>query len=714
MILWFLSPLAVGIANYFVPLQIGAKDLAFPRLNATSYWLYLTSGILLVGSVFLPGGSADTGWTLYAPLNTVAFSPQLGATLVILALAMMSASVTMSSVNFITTIVKNRAKGVTWSKLPIFTWSMLMTNALMLFAFPPLAAGTILLTSDRVLGTVFFSSLQGGSILWDQLFWFFGHPEVYIVVLPAIGVMAEVIATFTKRPLFARNLFILELAAVTFLSVGVWVHHMFMTGISFDVREAFSISTMIISIPFEGLVINLVLTLRKTKINLTTPMLYVLGAIFFVILGGITGVFQAFIVLDYAFRGTYWVVGHFHYVMVGTTIFALIAALYYWWPKITKTKYNEKWGKITFAISFIGFNVLYFPYLLLAEMPRRISAYPANPQWLPLNLTATIGAVVFGPAILLAFVSLLLSYRKAKPCEPNPWEATENEWTGNYQGATTSPSLTLAAVDPPDVQENPKQPLPEDTYAEKGKSTYTPAIIAAGTAVFMLGIAIFWPLVIAGLVIVVLAVANFFKAGIKEKFALSEEEENEKYPLAQVNKEKLGVWVFITSEILIFGSFITAYLYVRLTSTSWPVATQTHDLTIGTINTILLLTSSLAIILALNSIRTGNTKGFKIGLGTTFALGSVFLALKLGFEWPRLYLNGFTINSGLPASSYYVLTGAHAVHLAVGMVAVGYLLIRAGQGGFTSKKHSAVENIGLYWHFVDIVWMFLFPLFYLI
>jgi cytochrome c oxidase subunit I+III len=705
MILWFISPLAVGLANYVVPLQIGAKDLAFPRLNATSYWLFLTSGILLVGSVFLPGGSANTGWTLYAPLNTLEFSPQPGATLVILALAMLSASVTISSVNFITTIVKNRAKGVTWSKLPIFTWSILMTNALMLFAFPPLAAGTVLLTSDRILGTVFFSSLQGGAILWDQLFWFFGHPEVYIVVLPAIGVMAEVISTFTKHPLFARKLFIFELAAVTFLSVGVWVHHMFMTGISFDVREAFAISTMIISIPFEGLVINLVLTLRKSKISLTTPMLYVLGAIFFVILGGITGVFQAFIVLDYAFRGTYWVVGHFHYVMVGTAIFALIAALYYWWPKITKLKYNEKWGKITFAVSFIGFNVLYFPYLLLADMPRRILAYPANPEWLPSNLTATIGALVFGPAILIALANLLFSYRKAKPCEPNPWGATENEWTENYREQTTVNSAEHQKKS--DVQPS------EEKYSEKDKSTYTPAVVAAGTAVFMFGIAFFWPFMAGGLIIVCLAVANFFKAGIQEKFAVPEEKENEEYPLAQVPKEKLGVWIFITSEILIFGSFITAYLYVRLTSTTWPAA-QTHDLTIGTVNTLLLLTSSLTIILALNSIRTGNVKGLKTGLAATFAFGAAFLALKLGVEWPQLYLNGFTVNSGLPASSYYVLTGAHAVHLAVGMVAIGYLLTRTVKGGFTSKKYSAVENIGLYWHFVDVVWMFLFPLFYLI
>ena len=449
MILWVLTPLGAGLANYIVPLQIGAKDLAFPRLNATSYWTYLFSGLLLVGSVFLPGGSANTGWTLYAPLNTIQFTPQPGATLAILALALFAVSVTMSSINFITTIVKNRAKGVTWTRLPIFTWSILMTMALALFAFPPLAAGLTLLTTDRIFGTVFFSSTQGGSILWDELFWFFGHPEVYIVVFPAIGIIAEVFMTFAKRPLFARKIFIIEFAAVTFLSLGVWMHHMFTTGVNYDVLQAFSITTLAISIPFEGLVLGLVLTLYKASIKLTAPMLYCLAAVFTVTLGGVTGVLQAFPVLDYAFRGTYWIVGHFHYVMAGTTLFALIAGLYYWWPKITKRKYNETFAKITFAFSFIGFNVLYFPYFFLLDMPRRISTYTITSGWASLNFDATVGAFVFGPAILLTLLNLMLSYRKNEPCEPNPWEAKEMEWTGNYSGSMP---------DSPDAPENAKVP----------------------------------------------------------------------------------------------------------------------------------------------------------------------------------------------------------------------------------------------------------------
>ncbi len=438
MILWVLTPLGAGIANYIVPLQIGAKDLAFPRMNATSYWTYLFSGIMMVSTVFLPGGGPNTGWTLYAPLNTIEFTPQPGMTLAVLGILLLALSITMSSINFLTTIAIKRAKGVTWRRLPLFTWSIVFTMALALFAFPPLAAGLLLLSSDRFLGTVFFSSTQGGGILWDELFWFFGHPEVYIVVFPALGVIAEVFQTFAKKPIFSKNVFLIEFAAVTFLSMGVWMHHMYTTGVNYSVLQTFSFTTLAISVPFEGLVLALVLTLYKGKITLNTSMLYCLAAIFTVTLGGITGVLQAFPVLDYAFNGTYWIVGHFHYVMAGTTLFALLAGLYYWWPKITKRKPNETFGVITFVVAFISFNILYFPYFFLLDMPRRIQTYTVASGFANLNLIATFGAYIFGPAAALAVLNLILSLRKPAMPNANPWDAQELEWTQNYHGSTAT------------------------------------------------------------------------------------------------------------------------------------------------------------------------------------------------------------------------------------------------------------------------------------
>ena len=249
---------------------------------------------------------------------------------------------------------------------------------------------------------------------------------------------------------------------------------------------------------------------------------------------------------------------------------------------------------------------------------------------------------------------------------------------------------------------------------EDRKSSFTPLLLAIGIALFFLGLVIDFPLAMGGLAILAIALLKMFKDNVEEKFADFKESLEERWPLEFLSKEKLGVWAFLVSEILIFGSLIVAYVYVRLSSSSWPVASQSHDITIGTVNTIILLTSSLAMVYGLYSISTGNVRGLRIGLLSTLALGSSFLIIKLGVEWPTYYRNGFTISSGLPGSTYFVLTGLHACHVAAGLVAVGYLLVRAFNGGFTSSKHSAVENIGLYWHFVDIVWMFLFPLFYLI
>ena len=256
--------------------------------------------------------------------------------------------------------------------------------------------------------------------------------------------------------------------------------------------------------------------------------------------------------------------------------------------------------------------------------------------------------------------------------------------------------------------------MTEEYERSEGKSSFMPIIISAGIAILLLGLVIYIPLFVVGLIIVAVALLKVFKDGSEEKFSKSKEFPSEAWPLEHLGREKIGVWVFLTSEILVFGSLIAAYIYVRLGSSSWPVASQTHDAILGMVNTIILLTSSLSMVLALYSIKTGNTTGLKIGLTSALALGAAFLSIKLGIEWPALIRNGFTINSGLPGSTYYVLTGVHAIHLAAGMVAIAYLMIRAFNGGFTISKHSGVENVGLYWHFVDVVWMFLFPLFYLI
>jgi cytochrome c oxidase subunit I+III len=644
--------------------------------------------------------------------------PQPGMSIGVLAIGMFSASVTMSSVNFLTTILRTRIKKMKWWKMPVFSWSIMFTNFLMLFAFAPLLAGTILLTLDRYVGTVFFSSSLGGALLWDQLFWFFGHPEVYIVVLPALGAIAEIFITFSRRPLFQKRVFLIAMAIVTVLSVGVWIHHMFMTGISLQVREVFSLTTMSISVPFEALVIGMILTFRKSAVKISTPLLYALGAIFFVILGGITGVFQASIALDYAFRGTYWTVGHFHYVMVGTTIFGLVAALYYWFPKITGRMYNEKTGKLTFFLSFIGFNVLYFPYFLLLDMPRRIASYSANPEWWPLNFTATVGALVFGPALIISFANIAKSAFRGKPTKPNPWEAVSTEWTENY--AIPEPDDPEGggeiAIEVPLIADDSQQDYTENGGVEKEtkNKTYLPVIGAIGIGLFLFGLILMPPLGVAGLVVMAATAIKWFKDSYYGQFADMKESIKEKWPFETVSKEKLGVWIYLMSEIILFGCLISAYIYIRLRSDLWPAAAQTHNLTIGTINTIILLTSSVAMILAVQSARTDDQMGIKTGLLGAFGLGALFLMIKLAIEWPREITNGFIITGGIAPSTYYTLMGAHAIHVGIGLAGLIYLMAKGFAGKFTSTSHTSLELIGLYWAFVDSVWIFLFPLFYLI
>lgn len=709
MILWFLSPFGFAFANYFVPLQIGSKDLAFPRLNALSYWLYLFSGLLLVGTLFTPGGGPGTGWTFYAPLNTTPFSPNPGTTLAALALAMLTVSVTVSSVNFITTIVRQRAPGMTWSKIPMFTWFILATVAMMLFAFPTLGVGLVILAADRFLNTGYFTS-TGGTILWEQLFWFFGHPEVYVVAMPAIGAVAGIIVTFSGRlRLLGRKIVLAGLGLTTILSMMVWAHHMFTTGINFNVLTFFSFTTEIISIPFGIMIFGLILSFRKGRIRLTTPLLFAIGALFTVILGGITGVFQSSITLDYAFNGTYWIVGHFHYVMAGTVIFGLFAALFYWFPKITGRMYNERLGKINFLVSFISFNILYFPYFFLYDMPRRVSTY-ANPSLVPFNITATIGAFIFGPSVLLIFYNLWRSSTKGKPSGSNPWGSAEPEWTEGQ-------SISVAHAPTPKVPLPPfalVSPDGAEARISKGKPTYMMVVMSVGIAIFMAGLALDYYVAILGALVFIVSIVMLFRDGLGDKFA-SAEPLGERWPLQGLSsKVKLGMWVFLASETVIFGSLITAYLYIRLNSAAWIVSYQVHDVTIGLINTLMLMTSGLAMVLALYSIRTGSVRGLKLGISTAFVLGALFLVIKLAIEWPALYTQGFTLASGLPASTYFITVGAHAVHVGVGLLALLYLMLKAGRGKFSTINHEAVEATTLYWLFVDIVWLFLFPLFYLI
>jgi cytochrome c oxidase subunit I+III len=724
MIFWFLSPIAIGLANYFVPLQIGAEDLAFPRLNALSYWLYLSGGILAVLSFFVPGGSANAGWTTYQPLAVLSQGP--GPTLVYLGMVLLSASITLGSINFMTSIIWLRARGVTLAKIPMFTWFILFTIIAMLFAFPTLIAAFTLVSTDRILGTSFFTSLGiQPSILWDNLFWFFGHPEVYIVLLPAFGIIANILPQFTGRPLAARNAILVATALIVLpLSFGVWMHHMFLTGIPVALQGVFSVSTIAISIPFDVITLSFVESLIRGRVKLATPMLFALGGVVLFIIGGITGVFLSSPVLDRVFRGSYFVVAHFHYVMVGAAIFGIIAGIYYWLPRMTGKMYNEKLGQLHFVISFIGFNVLYFPMNLLYDMPRRIFTYPNVGDWALLNGLASIGAFIFALAQILLAYNVIHTWYSGPTAPANPWGSPDLEWTSRAEGmspASQPPSSVPSGGWIGQLVTGADPPAPASPEAHHAHLSSRPLELSVGAMLFLAG-ATFWPaatglgLVAVGALVVVYAFWGWAKDDLHFKFVVPPEGEGDRWPFSAVPKLKLGMWVFLSSEVVLFGSFLGAYIFIRAAAPSWPVAGSVHDIPLGTLNTLILVTSGLTMFLAIQAIRGGDQRRMLAWLVTTFVLGSTFMGIKVA-EWTNLGGSGFVLGSptmSLAASTYYIIVGLHGAHVTAGLLMMVYLMKKTTAGAYTKESHEAIENFGLYWAFVDIVWCFIFPLFYLL
>src|SRR6266480_502226 len=513
MLLWVLTPLGAAFANYFVPIQIGARDMAFPRLNALSYWVYLASGLLALSSFFAGGGTADWGWTTYAPLNTVEFSPAVGGSMMGLALMLLMASSIVSTVNFLVTIFRLRAPGMSLMKLPLFTWGWIFTSLLMLWAFPAFVSALSLLVADRAFGTVFFTSTQGGPLLWDHMFWFFGHPEVYVLLLPGFAITGDLISTFSRRPLYAKRLIIPCLAIASILSFTVWAHHMFMTGISQSLLEAFNITTELISIPFAIIVIAYIFTLRGGSIRFTTPMLFAVGSLGLFIIGGITGVFNSSVALDTAFRGTFWVVGHFHYTIVGGGLTGLFGGLYYWFPKITGRMYSERLGKIHFAVYIVGFNLLYFPMQLLYDMPRRIFTYDLGTGW-------------------------------GVPSPPPEFNFPEGVPVISATGVTYRP-VAMANGGHKEVHEA------ESYEAESHEEHWSrwPIVVAAGAGIALWGLLMGLPALLFGTVVLAAAFTGWGRETLRGRFAEAIEAVGEKWPFERLENLPLGMWIFIFGEI---------------------------------------------------------------------------------------------------------------------------------------------------------------------
>jgi cytochrome c oxidase subunit I len=718
MVFLFAMPMLIGLANYLLPLQIGARDMAFPRMNALSYWVFLFGGLLLYSS-FLFGGALDTGWFSYAPLTLKAYSPHDGVTFWTVSLVLLGGSSIMGAINFIVTSLRFRAKGMGLWQMPIFSVATFINSFLILFAFPSLTAAIAMLYLDRVYGTSFFDPAGGGDpVIWQHLFWFFGHPEVYILVLPAFGIMSEVVPVFSRKPLFGRSSMIVMLAIIGFLGFIVWAHHMFTTGLPTLFNVIMAGTSMLIAIPTGVKIFNWLATMWGGALRFTTSLMFACGLIALFTIGGITGVMQAAVPFDWQAEDTYFIVAHLHNVLIAGTVFAVFAGIYYWFPKITGRLLNDRLGKVQFWMTIVGFSVTFMPmYALgLMGMPRRVYTYAPDVGWGTLNLVSSIGGYFLATSFLLFIYNLVRSARSGEVAGDNPWQAWTLEWAtssppphGNFKAL---PQITSErplwdvehAAESGDAAAavwRPLAPEPEQT-------TITPFFVALALLLVAIGL-LSTPVVIAigaGMLLVTLAV---WMGG---RWV---EPEIEQQPGRRFSFMGVGMAVFIGSETVFFAALIAAVIHLRIHLPQSGAGTHLAT-AFPAVNTTILVLSGVAAHYAQVSYRKQRQGSFFLLLVLTIILGAAFLG---GQAWEYTHL-GFGLTASLAASAFFTLTGFHGLHVACGICVLIYLLVRAsrerrrGPGASSPGTSGMVDAGTYYWHFVDAVWVVVFIVVYLL
>ena len=504
MVFLAVMPIIAAISNYFIPLMIGARDVAFPRMNAFSFWTFLF-GSLLLNSSFLFGGAPNAGWFGYAPLTGSQYSGS-GIDFWWTGLAMLAISSMVAGVNFIVTILTMRAPGMTLMRMPVLVWMILVIQFLLAFSFPPITVGLILLGFDRTFGTVFYQVSMGGDPqLWQHLFWLFGHPEVYVLILPSMGIVSEILPVFTRRPLFGHHAVIFSGVAIGFMGFGVWGHHMFTVGMGPIADAAFASTTAIVGIPTGVKIFNWLGTLWGGKITFPTAMLFAVSFIPMFTIGGLSGVMHSSPPIDLQQHNSYFVVAHFHYVLVGGALQGLFAGVYFYLPKITGKLLSEKLGKVHFWVFLAGMNLTFFPQHFLGNhgMPRRIYTYPADAGWNTDNMLGTIGVILMATATLVMVYNILTSWKKGKPAGNDPWDASTLEWM-----TTSPPPVHNFDFTPVVLSERPlwdhkrtpgfEIPVPETSESiHMPSNSWRPMLISVCILLIMVGLLThLWPLCI--------------------------------------------------------------------------------------------------------------------------------------------------------------------------------------------------------------------------
>jgi cytochrome c oxidase subunit I+III len=654
MIFLVAMPAIAGFANYMVPLMIGARDMAFPRLNAMSYWLLPFGGFLLHFSL-MAGGAPSAGWFGYAPLTEMGFSSTQGTDYWALALLVLGIGSVGGAINIIATILTLRAPGLTMKRIPLFVWMMLVASVLVVLALPVLNAALVMLLIDRQLQAHYFLPSQGGNaVIWQHFFWTFGHPEVYILALPAFGMISEVIPVFSRKPIFGYEFVAVSGVTIGVLSFGVWAHHMFAVGIGHTLDLAFAGGSMLIAIPTGVKIFNWVATMYGGSIRFTTAMLFATAFLIEFVVGGLSGVTLAAAPIDWQVTDTYYLVAHFHYVAFGGTVFALLAALYYWFPKMSGRRLDERLGRWSFWTMTIGFNTTFFVqhFLGILGMPRRVFTYPDLPGWGALNMISTVGAFVMGVSALMLVYNVATSLRRGEPAGDNPWGGWTLEWY-----ATSPPHAHNFELVPPIFGRRPLWDLDHAGEVEKGPA-------------------------------------------------------RKLVEVARPDKNKTAAWTLIASETGFFVILIFAFVYYNLVRGEGPTAATVLDAKKTGGFTVCLLASSLTLAMAEKQLEKKARSAAAGWLAITVGLGLVFLFGQAS-EYVALWTSGVTVSRNIFATTFFTLTGFHGLHVTVGLVALAILLGLVARGDFDDKPSSALVAVGYYWHFVDVVWVIVFSIVYL-